>query len=109
MLAFALIARSRYDFWWVLIPIALVAWWCMHESGVHATIAGVVDGDAADDAGLAAGDTITRVGSETVTDAAGLTRALATMNPGDRVKVTWTTAGGATQSATVTLDASPVN
>jgi S1-C subfamily serine protease len=78
-------------------------------SGSGATIAGVVDGDAADDAGLEAGDTITRVGSTTVTDAAGLTKALSTMNPGDRVKVTWTTADGETQSATVTLDASPVN
>ncbi|SDR96474.1 Na+/H+ antiporter NhaA [Agrococcus carbonis] len=42
--AFALLVRSRYDLWWVLLPIALVAWWCMHESGVHATIAGVVLG-----------------------------------------------------------------
>ena len=69
----------------------------------------MVDGDAADDAGLAAGDTITRVGSTTVTDAAGLTQALSTMNPGDRVQVTWTTTDGDSQSATVTLDASPVN
>ena len=79
------------------------------SSSAGATIAGVVDGDAADDAGLAAGDTITRVGSTTVTDAAGLTKALSTMNPGDRVKVTWTTSDGQVQSATVTLDASPVN
>lgn len=42
--AFALVARSRSDRWWVLLPIALVAWWCMHESGVHATIAGVLLG-----------------------------------------------------------------
>ena len=41
---FALLARSRFDAWWVLLPIALVAWWCMHESGVHATIAGVLLG-----------------------------------------------------------------
>ena len=74
-----------------------------------ATIAGVVDGDAADDAGLAAGDTITKVGSTMVTDAAGLTQALSTMNPSDRVKVTWTTPDGQHQSATVTLDASPIN
>ncbi len=79
------------------------------SSASGATIAGVVEGDAADDAGLAAGDTITGVGSTTVTDAAGLTKALSTMNPGDRVKVTWTTADGQSQSATVTLDASPVN
>lgn len=42
--AFALLARSRYAFWWVLLPVALVAWWCMHESGIHATIAGVLLG-----------------------------------------------------------------
>lgn len=77
--------------------------------GAGATIAGVVEGDAADDAGLAAGDRITRVGSTTVTDAAGLTEALSTMEPGDRVTVTWTTSDGEQQSATVTLDASPVN
>lgn len=74
-----------------------------------ATIAGVVAGDAADDAGLEAGDTITKIGSTSVTDAAGLTKALATMNPGDKVTVTWTTSDGQQQSATVTLDASPVN
>jgi len=79
------------------------------SSAAGATIAGVVQGDAADDAGLAAGDTITKVGSTTVTDAAGLTKALSAMNPGDRVQVTWTTADGQSQSATVTLDASPVN
>lgn len=78
-------------------------------SGSGATIAGVVDGDAAADAGLAAGDTITKVGSTTVTDASDLTTALTTMNPGDHVTVTWTTADGQTQSASLTLDASPVN
>lgn len=42
--AFALLARSRFALWWVLLPVALVAWWCMHESGIHATIAGVLLG-----------------------------------------------------------------
>ncbi|MFJ6113854.1 Na+/H+ antiporter NhaA [Agrococcus sediminis] len=41
---FALVVRSRWARWWLLIPIALVAWWLMHESGVHATIAGVLLG-----------------------------------------------------------------
>jgi len=79
------------------------------STATGAAIAGVVTGDAADDAGLEAGDTITKVGSTTVTDAAGLTKALSTMEPGDRVTVTWTTSDGEQQSATVTLDASPVN
>jgi len=42
--AFGLLVRSRFSSWWLLIPIALVAWWLMHESGVHATIAGVLLG-----------------------------------------------------------------
>jgi S1-C subfamily serine protease len=79
------------------------------SSASGATIAGVVDGDAAAEAGLAAGDTITKVGSTAVTDAAGLTKALSTMNPGDKVTITWTTDAGDSASATVTLDASPVN
>ncbi|MGV8877049.1 MAG: Na+/H+ antiporter NhaA [Rhodoglobus sp.] len=42
--AFAFVVRSRKPFWWLLLPLALVAWAFMHDSGVHATIAGVVLG-----------------------------------------------------------------
>ncbi|MFV0535658.1 MAG: Na+/H+ antiporter NhaA [Cumulibacter sp.] len=42
--AFALVARSKFARWWILLPIALVAWSFMHASGVHATIAGVLMG-----------------------------------------------------------------
>jgi NhaA family Na+:H+ antiporter len=41
---FALLVRRRVTAWWVLVPLALVAWGCMHASGVHSTIAGVVLG-----------------------------------------------------------------
>ncbi|WBU37217.1 Na+/H+ antiporter NhaA [Homoserinibacter sp. YIM 151385] len=41
---FGLVIRSRFSRWWLLIPVALVAWVLMHESGVHATIAGVLMG-----------------------------------------------------------------
>ncbi|MDN3311603.1 Na+/H+ antiporter NhaA [Microbacterium oryzae] len=41
---FALAARARRMPWWLMIPLALVAWALMHESGVHATIAGVLLG-----------------------------------------------------------------
>jgi NhaA family Na+:H+ antiporter len=34
--------RARTPF--VYVPLAVAAWWCMHESGIHATIAGVVLG-----------------------------------------------------------------
>lgn len=43
-LAFYLVVRTRRSPWWLLIPIAVVAWWFMQVSGVHATIAGVVLG-----------------------------------------------------------------
>lgn len=42
--AFALVVRTRRAPWFVLIPLALVAWAAMHASGVHATIAGVLLG-----------------------------------------------------------------
>ncbi|WP_369371672.1 Na+/H+ antiporter NhaA [Promicromonospora sp. Populi] len=36
--------RSRTPRWFVLLPLALVAWALMHSSGVHATISGVLLG-----------------------------------------------------------------
>ena len=33
--------RRRVTSPWILIPLALLAWYFMHESGVHATVAGV--------------------------------------------------------------------
>ncbi len=41
---FALLTQRRITAWWVLIPIGVVAWVLMHESGVHATVAGVLLG-----------------------------------------------------------------
>lgn len=42
--AFALAVRMRRLHWWLLIPLAIMAWYFMHASGVHATIAGVAMG-----------------------------------------------------------------
>lgn len=78
-------------------------------AGSGATIAGVVDGGAAAAAGLAAGDTVTAVGSTAVASASDLTDALASSNPGDRVRITWTTDDGSSASASVTLGSSPLN
>ncbi|MBN9158379.1 Na+/H+ antiporter NhaA [Microbacterium sp.] len=44
VLLFGVVLRSRRPRWWLLLPLALVAWGFMHASGVHATIAGVVLG-----------------------------------------------------------------
>ncbi|QLD12113.1 Na+/H+ antiporter NhaA [Microbacterium oleivorans] len=43
---FAVVVRQRWARWWVLLPIGLVVWGFLHESGVHATIAGVLLGFA---------------------------------------------------------------
>ena len=44
IVAFAVLMRRRRATPWVLIPLALLAWYLMHLSGIHATIAGVLLG-----------------------------------------------------------------
>ncbi|WP_347754843.1 Na+/H+ antiporter NhaA [Agrococcus sp. ProA11] len=41
---FAVLVRTRWARWWILVPVAIVAWVLMHEAGVHATVAGVLLG-----------------------------------------------------------------
>lgn len=41
---FALAVQRRIRSWWLLLPLAVVAWALVHESGVHATVAGVLLG-----------------------------------------------------------------
>ncbi len=43
---FGLLARRARAPWWLLLPLAVLAWALMHEAGVHATIAGVLLGFA---------------------------------------------------------------
>ncbi|MDF1603607.1 Na+/H+ antiporter NhaA [Nocardioides sp. YIM 152315] len=40
--AFGLLVQRHVHRWWLLIPLAVVAWTLVHESGVHATVAGVL-------------------------------------------------------------------
>lgn len=42
--AFALLVQRHLATWYLLIPLALFTWLLVHESGVHATIAGVLLG-----------------------------------------------------------------
>jgi len=44
--AFAFAVQRRIRSVWVLIPLALATWWLVHQSGVHATVAGVLLGFA---------------------------------------------------------------
>jgi NhaA family Na+:H+ antiporter len=42
--AWAVLQRLRVSSPLCYVPLAVAAWWCVHESGIHATIAGVVLG-----------------------------------------------------------------
>jgi NhaA family Na+:H+ antiporter len=39
---FAVLVQRRVRSWWLLLPLAIATWVLMHESGVHATVAGVL-------------------------------------------------------------------
>lgn len=58
---FTFFVQRRVHSWWLLLPLAALTWTCVHASGVHATVAGVLLGfavpvlrrDGGDGAGLA--------------------------------------------------------
>ncbi|MHA7135546.1 Na+/H+ antiporter NhaA [Oerskovia turbata] len=41
---FAYLVRRRRTHWWLLLPVAAMAWALVHASGIHATVAGVLLG-----------------------------------------------------------------
>ena len=77
--------------------------------GTGTTIAGVVDGSAAEAAGLGAGDTITSIGRTSVASTDAISSTIAGHDPGDRVTVAWTDAGGVAHSGTVILGSGPAD
>jgi S1-C subfamily serine protease len=77
------------------------------QSGTGATVAGVVSGSPAADAGLTAGDVITAVDGTSVSSATALGDLIAVHHPGDSVKITWTDSSGSQRSASVTLAQGP--
>jgi NhaA family Na+:H+ antiporter len=44
--AFTVLVQRRVRAWWLLLPLAAATWVLVHESGVHATVAGVLLGFA---------------------------------------------------------------
>lgn len=44
LVAYDLMQRRRIRSWWLYVPMGVVAWALMHESGVHATVVGVAFG-----------------------------------------------------------------
>lgn len=81
----------------------------LDPSASTALVAQVVDDTAAEEAGLAVGDTVTAVDGEAVRTADALRSAISAHDAGDRVTITWTTSSGSTESATVTLGEGPVS
>jgi S1-C subfamily serine protease len=77
-------------------------------TGNGTRVGDVYRGTPAARAGVAAGDTITRVGSTRVRTATQLRHAVQAYSPGDHVRITWTDADGTSHIASVTLMAGPV-
>jgi NhaA family Na+:H+ antiporter len=44
LVVFALLQKYRGESWLWYVPLSVAIWWFMHESGIHATIAGVAMG-----------------------------------------------------------------
>jgi len=71
------------------------------------TIAGVVSGGAAAQAGLAQGDVITSFDGQTLSAASDLTKLLIPLHPGDNVQVGCVDSSGQTHTGTVDLGVGP--
>lgn len=41
---FALLVQKGVRAWWILLPLAVAVWVCIHAAGIHATVAGVLLG-----------------------------------------------------------------
>jgi S1-C subfamily serine protease len=74
-----------------------------------ASVAGVLSGSAAAQAGLAQGDVITSVAGHTITSATGVSSALAKHHPGDSISISWTDQTGQSHTATVQLGSGPAD
>jgi S1-C subfamily serine protease len=74
-------------------------------SGV--TIAGTLSGSPAANAGLAAGDTITAVGGQSVSTPEDISHALVKYHPGNSITITWVDQSGQSHTSTVTLASGP--
>ncbi len=73
-----------------------------------ALVAGTVDGSAAESAGITRGSTITAFNGSAITSAAQLSKAVAAIDAGKSVTVSWTDASGTSHTSTVTLKAGPI-
>ena len=70
-------------------------------------ISGTLSGSPAANAGLAAGDTITSVGGQSVSTAQDISHVLVKYHPGNSISISWVDQSGQSQTATVTLASGP--
>jgi len=77
------------------------------QQSTGAELAGALQGSPAAKAGLAAGDTITALAGQSVTDSEDIQHILVKYHPGDSIKVTWTDTSGTQHTATMTLTSGP--
>ena len=75
------------------------------DTGVQ--VVGVQPGSPAESAGITAGSVITAINGTSVSDSQSMGRLIHQHKPGDRITVSWTDAGGASHSATLTLTSGP--
>jgi S1-C subfamily serine protease len=75
---------------------------------VGTLVAGAVDGAPAESAGISDGSRITALNGSPVSSAAQLSEAVAIVDPGTSVSVSWTDPSGMSHTATVTLAAGPI-
>jgi S1-C subfamily serine protease len=78
-----------------------------NEEASGASVAQVITDSPAQEAGLAAGDTITSVNGDAVDSASALSSLITPYKPGDKVTIGWTDSSGQTHTATVTLSSGP--
>jgi S1-C subfamily serine protease len=90
-------------------PPDLSPWGRFGTISPGATVVGVLRDSPAEQAGLAAGDTIVAIDHTAIDSASTLTSALNRHHPGDSVRVTWIDQSGQQQDATVHLAPGPPN
>jgi S1-C subfamily serine protease len=77
------------------------------SSATGVAISGTLSGSPAANAGLAAGDTITSVGGQSVSTAQDISHVLVKYHPGDSISISWVDQSGQSQTANVTLASGP--
>ncbi len=78
------------------------------QSGTGKTITEVVEGSPAAQAGMTAGSRLTQVNGTAIRATTNLATVIRALEPGEQVRIGWTTADGTKRSSTVTLGSSPV-